>query len=57
MRKNPLFALTTDVPNNKNDVNQSSKKENENNNEIKEIKKEENNEVKEIDINNKEEQK
>ena len=57
MRKSPLFALTTDVPNNKNDMNQSNKKENENNNEIKEIKKEENNEVKEIDINNKEEQK
>ena len=57
MRKNPLFALTTDAPINKNDVNQINKKENENNNEIKEIKKEENNEVKEIDINNKEEQK
>ena len=40
IKKNPLFALTTDLPN---------KKENENNNEIKP--KEENNELKEIDIN------
>ena len=56
IRKNPLFALTTDSPN-KNDINQSRKKENENNNEIKENPKEENNEVKEIDIDNKEENK
>ncbi len=50
MRKTPLFALTTDSPN-KNEINQSTKKENENNNEIKEPKKEDNSEVKEIDIN------
>ena len=56
IRKNPLFALTTDSPN-KNDINQSRKKENENNNEIKENPKEENNEVKEIDIDNKEDNK
>lgn len=56
IKKNPLFALTTDLPNNNNkiEMNQSSKKENENNNEIKPISKEENTEVKEIDIDNKE---
>ena len=51
VRKNPLFALTTDLP--KNEVNQINKKENENNNEIKDNIKEENKEVKEIDIDNK----
>ena len=53
IRKNPLFALTTDLP--KNEINQSNKKENENNNEVKENIKEENKEVKEIDIDNKDE--
>ena len=63
IKKNPLFALKLDPPitnTDKDDINQSDKKENENNNnnnEVQEAKKEETNELKEIDINNKIEKK
>ena len=57
LRKNPLFALTTDSPSKNDEMNKSRKKENENNDEIKEDKKEEVSEVKEIGIDNNEENK
>ena len=57
LRKNPLFALTTDSTSKNDEMNKSRKKENENNDEIKEDKKEEVSEVKEIGIDNNEENK
>ena len=57
LRKNPLFALTTDSPSKNDEMNKSRKKENENNDEIKEDKKEEVSEIKEIGIDNNEDNK